>query len=170
MKPLRLIVLGTLASIPYAGHGWVHMQLAVGLRRLGHDVYYFETTSAWPYDPIQQARVCESDYSLRYLARVAESFGLRDRWAYRRSFGDKAWFGLDRARAEDLLAHADVVFNVAGATRLAEEGLKVGRLVYLGTDPVYQEIAFVNGDEDIRTLIEEHDEFVTYGENIGSSD
>src|SRR5262249_19873339 len=67
-------------------------------------------------------------------------------------------------------AHADLGLNIAGATRLAEEGLKVGRLVYFGTDPIYHEIAFANGDEDIRTLIEEHDEFVTYGENIGASD
>ncbi len=170
MIPRRIVVVGTLASDPYAGMAWMHMQIVVGLLRLGHDVYYFETTSSWPYDPIQQSRVCESDYSVSYLARVAESFGLRDRWAYRRSFGDKAWFGLDRVRAEDLLAHADVVLNVAGATRLAEEGLKVGRLVYFGTDPVYQEIAFISGDEDIRTLIEEHDEFVTYGENIGTPD
>lgn len=170
MMPRRIVVVGTLASDPYAGMAWMHMQIVVGLLRLGHDVYYFETTSSWPYDPIQQSRVCESDYSVSYLARVAESFGLRDRWAYRRSYGDKAWFGLDQARAEDLLAHADVVLNVAGATRLAEEGLKVGRLVYFGTDPVYQEIAFASGDEDIRTLIEEHDEFVTYGENIGTFD
>jgi len=149
---------------------WMHLQIVAGLRRLGHDVYYFETTSSWPYDPIQQSRVCESDYSVRYLAKVAESFGLAARWAYRRSYGDKAWFGLERARAEELLAHADVVLNVAGATRFAEEGLAVGRLVYFGTDPVLHEIAFANGVEDIRTLIEEHHEFVTYGENIGSSD
>jgi hypothetical protein len=170
VTPRQIIVLGTLASDPYAGMAWMHMQIAVGLRRLGHDLYYFETSSAWPYDPLRQSRVRESTYTLDYLARVAESFGLGDRWAYRRSYGDKAWFGMAGEHAEELLAHADVVLNVAGATRLAEEGLKVGRLVYFGTDPVYHEIAYVNGDEDIRTLIEEHDEFVTYGENIGSSD
>jgi len=168
VKPRRIVVVGTLASDPYAGMAWMHMQIVAGLRRLGHDVYYFETTSSWPYDPIQQARVCESDYSVRYLARVAEGFGLGNRWAYRRSYGDKAWFGLDRARAEELLAHADVVLNVAGATRFAEEGLKVGRLVYFGTDPICHEIAFAKGVEDIRTLVEEHHEFVTYGENMGS--
>ncbi len=54
MKPLRIIVVGTLASNPYAGMAWMHMQIAVGLRRLGHDVYYFETTSAWPYDLVRQ--------------------------------------------------------------------------------------------------------------------
>jgi hypothetical protein len=170
MKPLCLVVVGTLASSPYAGMAWMHMQIAAGLRRLGHDVYYIETTSSWPYDPVRQACVRDSDYALSYLERIAQSFGLGDRWAYRRSYSDKAWFGLPRAKAEGLLASADAVLNVAGATRFAEEGLKVGRLVHFGTDPVIHEIRFAQGDENIGTLIAEHDECVTYGENIGRAD
>jgi hypothetical protein len=156
-----------MASDPYAGMAWMHMQITPGLRRLGHDVYYFETSRSWPYDPLRQARVCDSDYALPYLARVADTFGLGDRWAYRRSYLDGAWIGMERGRAEDLLAHADVVFNVAGATRLAEDGLKVGRLVYFGTDPVFHEVKFADGDERTQRIIEEHDDIVTYGENIG---
>lgn len=171
MKPRRIVVVGTLASNPYAGMTWMHMQIAVGLRRLGHDVYYIEATSVWPYDPIRQMKVNDSNYTVPYLARVAENFGLGDRWAYRRSYSDKEWFGLSRAKAEDLLTHADAVLNIAGATRLrTKEGLKVGRLVYFGTDPVYHEIAFAKGDRIARRTIDQHDDFVTYGENIGNPD
>ncbi|MFH1679045.1 MAG: hypothetical protein ABIH26_00195 [Candidatus Eisenbacteria bacterium] len=169
MKPLRLVVLGTLANDAYAGMAWMTMQIAAGLRRLGHDVCYFETTSTWPYDPVRRQRVCDSDYAVPYLARVAHGFGLGDRWAYRRSYLDKEWFGLGRREAEDRLARADAVFNIAGATLLEEEGLKAGRLVYFGTDPVYHEITYANGDEHTRTIIDEHDDVVTYGENIGTS-
>ncbi len=164
------MVVGTVASDPYAGMAWMHMQITVGLRRLGHDTYYFETTSAWPYDPVRNTTVNDSDYALPYLKSVAESFGLGDCWAYRRSYSDKAWFGLGRTKAEDLLAHADVVLNVAGATRFAEEGLKIGRLAYFGTDPGHHEIAFAKGDENTRKLVAEHADFVTYGENIGNTD
>jgi hypothetical protein len=170
MKSRSLVVVGTLSSDPYAGMAWMHMQIAAGLHRLGHDAYYFETTSAWPYDPIRRTTVNDSEYALPYLERTAASFGLGGRWAYRRSYSDKAWFGPSRAKAEDLLAHADAILNVAGATRFAEEGLKIGRLVYLGTDPGHHEIAFASGQENVRTLIEEHDDFVTYGENIGNAD
>jgi hypothetical protein len=169
MKSRRLIVVGTLASNPYAGMAWMHMQIAAGLRRLGHDAYYFESTSAWPYDPVRKTAVNDSDYAVPYLKRIADEFQLGDRWAYRRSYSDKQWFGLARDKAEELLARADAVLNVTGATRFAEEGLKVGRLVYLGTDPCVHEIGFAEGDEDVRTIIEEHDDFVTYGENIGSA-
>lgn len=148
----------------------MHMQIAAGLRRLGHDVYYFETTSSWPYDPVRGSHVNDSDYALPYLKHVAQSFDLGGRWAYRRSYSDKVWFGLSRSKAEALLAHADAVLNIAGATRFAEEGLRIGRLVYFGTDPGHHEIAFAKGDENVRTLIEEHDDYVTYGENIGTPD
>ena len=50
---LRFVVVGTLASNPYAGMAWMHMQIAAGLRRFGHEVYYFEVTSCWLYDPIR---------------------------------------------------------------------------------------------------------------------
>ena len=170
MKCHRIVVVGAVAGNPYAGMAWMHMQITAGLCRLGHDAYYFEITSNWPYDPVRNTKVGDSDYALPYLARVTESFGLGNRWAYRRSYQDNEWFGLSRAKAEQLLAEADAVFNIAGASRFADKGLSVGRLIYYGTDPVYDELAFANGNQEIRTIIEEHSDFITYGENIGNPD
>src|SRR5258708_4688256 len=116
MERLRLVVLGTMASSPYAGMAWMDMQIAAGLRPLGHDAYYFELTSCWPYDPVREACVGDSDYAVPYLAGVAERFGLGGRWAFRRSFSDQAWFGMGRREAERLLADADAVLNVSGST------------------------------------------------------
>src|SRR5215470_6469675 len=157
MKRLRLVVVGTLASNPYAGMAWMHMQIVAGLRRLGHDAYYFETTSSWPYDPVREQKVCDSEYAVPYLERVAASFGLDGRWAYRRSYSDKRWLGMDGSRAEELLRTADVVFNIAGSMRLAEEGLETSRLVYFGTDPVYHEVSHAQGDAETLEILAEHD-------------
>lgn len=171
MKPLKIIVVGTLASDPFAGMAWMHMQIALGFLRLGHDVYYFETTSTWPYNPQLQTRVNNADYAVSYLKDIAEKFGLKDRWAYRCSFSaDKTWLGMDKTKAETLLANADFVFNISGSTKFEEEGLKVGRLVYYSTDPVYHEIKYADGDEFTRALVNEHDDIVSYGENIGNPD
>lgn len=171
MRPLKIIVVGTMVSDPFAGMAWMHMQIALGFLRLGHDVYYFETTSTWPYNPQLQTRVNNADYAIPYLKSVVEKFGLKDRWAYRCSFSaDKTWIGLGKTKAEDLLATADFVFNISGSTRFAEEGLKVGRLVYYSTDPVYHEIKYAEGDEFTMAVIDEHDDIVTYGENIGNPD
>jgi hypothetical protein len=169
MKRLRIIVVGTLASDPFAGMAWMHMQIAAGLLKLGHDVYYFETTSTWPYDPVSQTRLDHPGYAVPYLERVVERFGFNDRWAYRCSFSPgKTWMGMSKNKAEELLATADLVLNISGSTRFAEEGLKVGRLVYYSTDPVYHEIKYAQGDEFTRQVIDEHDDVVTFGENIGT--
>jgi hypothetical protein len=113
-------------------------------------------------------KVCDSEYAVPYLASVCGRFGLEECWAYRRSYSDHAWFGIERSRAEGILASADIVFNVSGATRLAQEQLAVRRWTYFGTDPVLHEIAYAKGDPTVCSTIDEHDETVTYGENIGT--
>ncbi|HMC07527.1 MAG TPA: hypothetical protein VKG89_09060 [Solirubrobacterales bacterium] len=171
MTPRRLVVLGTAASHPYAGMAWMQMQIAAGLLRLGHDVHYLEATSTWPYDPVRRKKVDDSSYVESYLARIAPPFGLGDRWAHRRGYSDGEWIGPSEARADALLAGADAVLNVAGSTRIRSfEGLPVGRLVYLGTDPPSLELALANDDPDALAAVEEHDDFVTYGENIGTTE
>jgi hypothetical protein len=148
---------------------WMNMQIVVGLKRLGHDVYYIEATSTWPFDPVRKSKVNDSEYALPYLARVAESFGLGDQWAYRRSYSDGLWFGPAGSKAASVLRDADAVLNVAGATQLrSEEKLEIGRLVYFGTGPGYDEVLYPQGDPVVGTIVDQHDDVVTYGENIGT--
>src|SRR2546430_10525655 len=106
--PLRIVVLGNVACEPYPGIAWQAMQYAVGFQRLGHDAFYFETSSSWPYDPVRESRVNTSEYAVSDLAQGAEVVGLSDRWAYRRSYRGKAWFGMERESAGEVPAHADV--------------------------------------------------------------
>ena len=170
MKRLNIVVAGTLASDPYAGMAWMHMQIILGLTRLGHNVYYYEITSTWPYNPILQTRVENTDYSIPYLKKIFTDFGVEGRWAYRSSFSNNEWHGLSKPKAEGFLANADLVFNVSGSTRFSQEELKVGRLVYYGTDPVYAELLYALGETETVNFINEHDDIVTYGENIGNPD
>lgn len=170
MRPRRIVLAGTMAMNPYAGMAWMHMQIAAGLLRLGHDVYYLEASASWPYDPTRNARVNDADYAVPYVARMAEKFGMAGRWAFRNSFSDRQWHGMSQARAEDLLLTADAVLNLAGGSHLRSvEELKVGHLVYLGTDPVFPEIGYAAGDPWVVKNVDEHDVCVTYGENIGTS-
>ena len=168
MKDLRVVVLGTMGADPYAGMAWMHMQIAGGLLRIGCDVHYLETTSAWPYDPMQGMRVADAAYPTAHLAATAARFGLGERWAYRCSWSDGRWLGPDACRADDLLKTADAVLNVSGSTSLKEDYLHCSRLVYLGTDPVGDELLYAAGDPRRVAMIDEHQDVVTYGENIGT--
>jgi hypothetical protein len=165
---LRIAVLGTMGADPFAGMAWMHLQIAAGLLRLGHDVRYVETTSAWPYDVERGARVDDASYTLAYLARVTRRFGMGERWAYRRSWGDGAWLGPAAADAVEWLAGTDFVFNVAGATQVTKDGFACGRLVHFGTDPVAEELKYAAGDARTLAHVDAHDDTVTYGENIGT--
>jgi hypothetical protein len=168
MSPLRIAVLGTMGADPFAGMAWMHLQLAGGLLRLGHDVRYVETTSSWPYDASQGTRVNDSQYTLAYLSRITAPFGMGERWAWRRSWDDGAWFGPAASDADEWLASTDLVFNVSGATQLKWNGFRCGRMVLLGTDPVTDELHYAAGDEYRVANVDAHDAVVTYGENIGT--
>ena len=91
---------------------------SAGLRRLGHDVYYFETTSSWPYDPRPRRE------GVRLGLRRAVPRPRRRELRAGRPLGLPPQLlrqGVARAgRAREpkpLLADADAVFNVTGATR-----------------------------------------------------
>jgi hypothetical protein len=165
---LRIAVLGTMGADPFAGMAWMHLQIAAGLLRLGHDVRYVETTSAWPYDVERGTRIDDAGYTLRYLARVAERFGMGQRWAWRRSWGDGAWLGPAAADAAAWLAGTDLVLNVAGATQISRDGFKSGPVIHFGTDPVSDELRYAAGDARTREHVDAHAASVTYGENLGT--
>ena len=87
---MRIVVVGTLGGEPYAGTAWQAMQIVLGFLRLGHDAWYFEVTSTWPYDPTRQSRVADGEYAIAHVARVARRFGIEERWAYYRGYGTSA--------------------------------------------------------------------------------
>ena len=46
-----ILVLHLAGQIPLAGVAWQALHHVLGLRRLGHDVWYIEDSGARPYDP-----------------------------------------------------------------------------------------------------------------------
>src|SRR4030095_12303281 len=145
----RIGVVGTFANVPYAGMAWMHCQFLVGLAQLGHEVFYFETTSAWPYHPLDMTTTADPNYAVNYLERVLRGFGLEDRWAYRARYADGRWYGPLASQALELLRSADAVLNITGSTTPEEIGVPC-RLIYIGTDPVLQEFRIANGDTELR--------------------
>src|SRR5262249_5711479 len=59
----RVGVLGTMGNVPYAGMAWMHGQFLRGLADLGHDVFYVETTTAWPYHPLELTTTSDPSYA-----------------------------------------------------------------------------------------------------------
>src|ERR671916_3405928 len=81
---LRIIVLGYVVRGPLGGLAWHHLQYVLGLRALGHDVYFVEDSDDYPscYDPTRGVVDADPSYGLSFAAHAFERLGLAERWCY----------------------------------------------------------------------------------------
>jgi hypothetical protein len=167
---LRLVVLGIMGRSPFGGQTWLYLNWLRGLRQLGHDVWYVEDDSVWPYDPELNTVTDDCSYAVRHIAQSMERIGLPDRWAFHLADRRDASWGMSRTALNGLYHSCDALLNVVGATDLSEEQLAASFRVYVETDPVTAELRLANGDEHTRTAFANHQLIATYGENYGAPD
>jgi hypothetical protein len=164
-----ILVLHLAGQYPLAGVVWQALQYLVGLRQLGHDVYYVEDSGAPPYDPRVKSIVTDPTYNVTCLKRTLEGFGFADCWAYWDMESD-SYYGLSRPQLQALYAKADVIVNLCGATPPREEHKRHGCLIYVETDPVFEQIRAAQGEPQTVEFLAQHDVCFTYGENLGAAD
>jgi hypothetical protein len=165
MRP-RLVLLGIMGRTPFAGVAWQVLQYLEGFRRLGCDVWYVEDTGTWPYDPDQNTITASSARTTRYIGAMMRWLGLSDRWVYVSADGQP--LGPARGRLNELLASADVLVNLTGATVLGQRHLCVPVRIYLETDPVLPQIEVAQGHDFTIDLLAAHTHHFSYGENLGA--
>jgi len=167
---LRVVVLGMMGRCPFGGQAWLYLNWLCGLRKLGHDVWYIEDDSVWPYDPEKNTITDDCSYAVNHLARSLERVGLAGKWAFRLSDREGACWGLSERDLRDLYRSCDVLLNVVGATDLREEHLAAPLRIYVQTDPVTCELRLALGDAHTRQAFSDHHLIFTYGENFGAHD
>ncbi len=155
---------------PYGGQTWLYLNWLRGLSRLGHEVWYVEDDTVWPYDPERNTVADDCRYAVRHLATCLERIGLKDRWAFRLADRKDACWGLSSAQLDELYRNCDALLNIVGATDLRAEHMAAPLRVYVETDPVTAELRMANGDEHSRGAYANHQKIATYGENYGAPD
>ena len=168
-RPPEIVVLGILGQYPMAGVSWQAIHYLLGFRDLGWDVWYVEDSGASPYDPVLGTRTEECTQAVRYVADVMRRVGLPDRWAYVDLMHGET-HGLPRARLDGLYRDARAIVNLCGATAPRTEHRQGARLLYIETDPVYEQLRIALGDESSHAFLASHDVLFTYGENLGAAD
>jgi hypothetical protein len=168
---LRIVVTGLIAQHPLLGGvAWDYLQYAVGLARLGHDVYYLEDSGEWPYTADGGASghdwiAHDPTPNVKHLMAVMARFGLTDRWAYRFPIRPR-WFGLPHRQRRAVIDSADLLINVSGTLKRPQEYRTARRLVYIDSDPVFTQIKlavprrYLKFKKRLRT----HDVFFSFGE------
>jgi len=163
MEKLCILVSSMLAAVPdQGGWAWAVLQYLLGLRRLGHDVYFVELM---PEADIQPAgALLENSRNYHYFRSVLGEFGLdRNSFLYinetdvagRESYVDLV----------NIARTADILINISG--RLDDRNLieNIPIRAYLDLDPAFTQLWQTAHNIDMK--FSGHTHFVTIGEAIG---
>ena len=96
-EPLRIVVLGALGQMPFAGVAWQVLHYLEGFERLGHDVSYVEDTGNWPYDPVLETVTDDATNAVRKLGGLLAAHGFGERWAFRNAARPGELHGMSEA-------------------------------------------------------------------------
>ena len=165
---LRILVTGLLAQYPLGGLSWHYLHYVLGLKRLGHDVYYLEDTGAWPYNPEEGGLGRDCRYNVEHLGRLLARFGLAGRWMYRFAWKNE-WYGLGERERREVVRSADLLINVSGTVDRPADYREVRRLVYIDTDPVFTQLRLALGQTAWVERIGAHDVHFSFGESVEST-
>ncbi len=167
-EPLRIVMLGALGQMPFAGVAWQVLHYLEGLRRLGHEVVYVEDTGNWPYDPELETITDDATGAVRRLGALLSAFGFGDCWAFFNAAHPGELHGMPTPELVARMRRADVLVNLSGATVLGPAHLRVPTRIYLETDPVTPQIEIDEGRGFTAELLAAHTHHFTFGERIGT--
>ena len=136
----RLVVLGMMGRCPFGGQTWLYLSWLRGLASLGHEVYYVEDDTVWPYNPSSDSVTDDCSYAVRHIASCLARIGLADRWAFRLADRADACWGMTSAELDTLYRSCDALLNICGATDLRDPQMQAPFRVYVETDPVTSEL------------------------------
>jgi hypothetical protein len=169
---MKAVMTGMIATYPVGGVAWDYGQYALGLERLGYEVYYLEDAGCPTYDPSRGNYSDDCSYGVGFLRRslAALSPTLGRRWHFRAA--DGRTYGLDPAAFAGVIAEADLFLNVSGGCQLRDGYMPCRRKVLLDTDPgwnhfvQYPRWGATRVRDGCHTFFD-HDHFFTYAQRMG---
>jgi len=163
---LRILVLGYIVRRPLGGGTWPTLQYTLGLKQLGHDVYFLEDSEDYPccYDPSRHITDENPTFGLAYAADVFNRTGLGSCWAYHDAHKQQ-WHGPCKDRINEICSTADLLLNIANLNTIRPWLADVPHRAYIDIDPAFEQIRQIT-DRDRRSRARRHTAFFTIGENI----
>jgi len=164
------VVIGFIGKFPVAGMTLYNLHYIVGLQELGYEVHYVERQNRPQecYNLSTDEFTDNPGYALRYLERVLPRFGIQPD---RCSFIDcsdychfSGWDGLRNA-----LVHSDFVLTLADNTWF-DELERCPQRAFVDGDPLFTQVAMLEGEPVISKAIECYDILFTYGVCMGRAD
>src|SRR5262249_56068322 len=95
-RKLRLVVLGMMGRCPFGGQSWLYLNWLRGLYKLGHEVWYVEDDTVWPYDPERNSVTDDCSYAVRHIAGGMKRARMPDPSPFRPPYPARQCHGISR--------------------------------------------------------------------------
>lgn len=166
---MKIIIAAMVSPYPYPSPGMIlhRMQYVLGLRKLGHDVFFLEEVDPdWCVNA--DGLPCDFQHTIRreLFQDVMQHFGLMEKACQIYNQGE-ATFGLSMNSLVELSKEADILLNWSGHLKTDFILQNVRRRVYIDQDPVFTQLWNAAYGKDLN--FKNHDLFFSAGLNIGSS-
>ena len=168
MKPksLTIILSGMIASEPNQGGAtWAVLQYLLGLRRLGHKVYFIEPIQSAAIKPIGAPLHASSNAD--YFRSVMTEYQ-HEHAAALLLAGTQQTVGLSYSTLAEIASKADLLINISGMLCDSQLLAQIPVRVYLDLDPAFIQLWYTAEGVDMRFA--SHTHFATIGLAIGQPD
>jgi hypothetical protein len=164
---VKILFAGIIARHPFGGVAWCSLMYLLGLRALGHDVFYIEDTGECVYDPVQNAVSLDPSYGIGHIHRTLEPFGLADRWAFVNY--DGRYWGRSADDVRRFCADADLFLNLSGGAWFwRDEYARVPHSAFIDSDPGFTQLAIHKAEPWYVEFFARFNRLFTFGANIGT--
>jgi hypothetical protein len=156
-----------MARYPFGGVTWCSLMYLLGLRALGHEVFYIEDTGECVYDPIANTVATDPIYGTTNIQNALEPFGLGDRWSFVNF--DGAYHGRSAEEVRRYCADADLYLNLSGGSWFwRDEYARIPRSAFIDSDPAFTQLAIAKAEPWYVAFFQRFNRLFTFGANIGT--
>lgn len=165
-----ILFAGSIGRSGLGGQAWANLQYLLGLRELGHEVFYLEDCGecSWVYNWEAGEWTYDLAYPAAYVRDCLEPFGFKDRWLYRAG-NETAGMSLnDFHHACDvtdlLIMRAIPIWD----WRKEYDGPR--RRIFIDVDPGFTQLTIADGDLGLGEAIRRCHRLFTLGQRLGAPD
>src|SRR6266498_2960460 len=148
-----IIFSGSIGRFPVGGHAWINMQYLIGLRELGHDVFYLEECGqeSCVYKWETEQLTTDLEYPTSYVRACMDYAGLPDRWIYRA--GERS-IGMDLENFREVCNQASLfLMHAVPLPMWRTEYLWPRRHAFIDTDPGFVQMSLEKGNAELQQTV-----------------
>jgi hypothetical protein len=164
---VKILFAGIIARYPFGGVTWCSLMYLLGLRALGHEVFYIEDTGEVVYDPVLDTRSLDPSYGTNYIHQALAPFGFGERWSFVNY--DGTYHGQRAEVVQRFCADADLFINLSGGSWFwREEYARIPRSAFIDSDPAFTQLALAKNEPWYVEFFSRFSHLFTFGANIGT--